>query len=73
MVLLEELCHWGCALRFQEMQEIPRAFSLCFVLVDQDAKSQLLFQDHACLPARSYAPCNMTDINFYPSETMSLK
>ena len=36
VALLEEVCHWGWALRFQK--SMPGPVSLCMVPVDQDIK-----------------------------------
>lgn len=41
----------GWALRFQKPVPGPGSFSFCTLPVDKDGNSQLLLQDHACLPA----------------------
>ena len=50
VALLEEVCHWGRALKLQRPLSFP-ANLLCLVVVSQDVRSQLLLQCHACLHA----------------------
>lgn len=46
VALLEEVCHYGWALRFQK--STPVSLSLCFLSVDQEeVNSWLLLQHHA--------------------------
>lgn len=44
---LEEVCHWSWG--FQRPAPFP-VCRLCFLFVDWDVNSQLLLQQHACLP-----------------------
>lgn len=47
MALLEKVCHWGLALRFQKPKPGPVCVSLCPKI--KIYNSQLLLQHHACL------------------------
>lgn len=47
MILLEDLCHWGWAV--SKALIIPSYLSLPSVR-ESDVSSQLLTQNHACLP-----------------------
>lgn len=40
VALLEEVCHWEQALKFQKTSTIP-SMHLCFLLLDQDMNSRL--------------------------------
>jgi hypothetical protein len=57
---LEEEFHWEQALRFQKPVVFPVS-SLYLTLVDQDVSSQLLLQNHACLPAGMLSTIMVTD------------
>jgi hypothetical protein len=48
--LLENMCYWGCTLRFQKPTLGPASLSFCLLPADQDISSQLLLQCHVCLP-----------------------
>jgi len=49
VALLEEVCHWEWALRFQRSMPFPVS-ALCLLLMDRHVSSQLLLPQHACLP-----------------------
>ena len=49
VALLEEVCPWGRTLRFQKAQAIPNALVLPSAC-GSDVSSQLLIQQHDCLP-----------------------
>lgn len=50
VALLEEVCFWGQALRFEKPTPFPVKF-LCLLLIDGYMSYQLLFQCPACLLA----------------------
>lgn len=64
MILLEEVCHEGWALRFQSRVPFPVCFlPPCFMLAAQDLSSQLLF----LWPYLQLAAM----IDYYSSDTIS--
>ena len=50
VALLEKVCHWGQAWRFQKPTLFPDV-SFYLMFVDEDVSSQLLHQCYPCLPA----------------------
>lgn len=52
VVLLQEVCHWGPPVRFQNSTPFP--VTLCHVLVNQDVNSQIWLQCHFCC----HDPCH---------------
>jgi hypothetical protein len=49
VAILEEVCPWGWALRFQRPMPFPVS-SLCLIFMARHVSFQLLFLYHACLP-----------------------
>lgn len=47
MALSEEVCNWGWGLRLQKPIAFP-VYSLCLVVVDQDASAQLFLLLQFC-------------------------
>lgn len=62
MTLLEELCHWECALGFK----IPyqAVLALCLETMDQDVSPWLLLQYNSCLPTARLSNLVKTDYSF---------
>jgi hypothetical protein len=56
VTLLKELCHWEQALRFQKPTLFPVSFVFLPPACGSDVISQLLVQNHACLPAAAMLP-----------------
>ena len=51
VTLLEEVCHWGWALRFQVLKPDPVSLSLPAAYSVQILNAQLYLQDHVCICA----------------------
>ena len=58
MTLLEDVCHWGWALRFPKPMPSPSRF-LCPLLMD--VSSQVFLQCHGCLPAAMFPTMKVMD------------